>query len=132
MAVYNCLLLGQFKGAHTVTVQVRYDYNESVVETVTWNGTLAGAHWGGLPNWGMLFGNWGNTTYSTYQFQVNFSNPRHQSVQLTITDGPLTDADKVTQYTAAFDLNGLVFEARELPGPMRLPQANMVASTGGR
>lgn len=121
-AVYNCLLLGQFAGPHTMTVQVRYDYNPSVVETVSWNGSLVGAHWGSLPIWGTPFGTWGNTSYSTYQFQINLANPRCQAVQLTFID----DAND----TQGSILNGLVFEVMALPGPQRLPAQNLVASTG--
>lgn len=122
-AVYNCILLGQFAGPHTVTVQVRYNDNPSVVESVTWNGNLTGGHWGALPIWGTLVGTWGNTTYSTYQFQINLANPRCQSVQLTFIE----DAEN----TEGSILNGLALEVLALPGPMRLPTGNLVASSGG-
>jgi hypothetical protein len=121
-AVYSATLLGQYKGPHIVTAETSYDFNPSVVETVIWNGSLTGAHWGALPIWGVPFGTWGNSTFSTYEFQINFANPRCQAVQLRLSWSG-TDSEGA-------QLNAIGFEVKALPGSMRLPQGNLVASAG--
>ena len=118
---YNCTLLGQWKGSHTLQVQIAYDYNPSIVETVLINSTQCVNHFGSLPIWGSL-GPFGNNQFAGYQFQINFSNFRCQSIQLTFTD---LNPDATQGYT----LNGLVLEINPLSGQYRLPLSNQVAAT---
>jgi hypothetical protein len=119
-AIYNCLLLGTLNAPHTLQVQVAYNYNPSVIETVLIDSTLANNRWGGLPNWGAN-GVWGSDQFANYQFQINFKQFRSEAIQLTFTD---LDPNP----TAAFSLNGLSFEVMPFPGGVRLPVGNRVGT----
>ena len=123
MAVYNALILGQFQGPSILQVDVAYDYNPSIVESTLINSSLAGPRWGGLPVWGYPAGTWGGAQFSNYQFQVNFKNPRCQSIQLTLTD-------RTPEASAGSTLNGISLEVLRLPGGMRVPASNIVRTSG--
>lgn len=123
-AVYNVLILGQFQGPSQLKCEVAYDYNPTIVESTIINSNLARANWGGLPIWAGLPGiTWGLTLFANFQFQLNFSNPRCQAVQLTMTD-------MTPQPSAGSTLNGLTFEILTIPGPMRLPTGNLIGTVG--
>jgi hypothetical protein len=122
-AVYNALILGQFSGPSNLLVEVSYDYNPSVVESAIISSTLAGPRWGSLPVWGEPSGTWANRAFATYQFQVNFKNPRCQAIRLTMTD--LTPGA-----TEGSSLDGLELEVLALKGGMRLPTSNLVRTSG--
>jgi hypothetical protein len=125
-AVYNALILGQFQGDSILQVDVAYDYNPAVVESCLINSNIASAAaWGGLPIWGYPVGQWGNVTFSNYQFCVNFMRPRCQAIRLTLTD-------MTPEATAGSTLNGVALEVLALPGGMRMPTGNLIASTGKR
>jgi hypothetical protein len=122
-AVYNALILGQFEGNSELQVDVAYDYNPAIVESAIIGSSLAGPRWGSLPVWGQPAGTWANRAFANYQFQVNFKNPRCQSIQLTLTD--LTP-----QATAGSTLDGLALEVLALKGGFRLPRSNLIKTSG--
>lgn len=120
MSVYNCTLLGTLQGPHVLEVQTAYDYNPTITSRAFVNSNAAANRWGALPTWGNQ-GPWGATDFANYQFQLNFNNPRCESIQLTFSD-----VNNPT-YSQGFSLCGLVLEILPQQGPMRLPTQNKVA-----
>lgn len=115
---YNCLLLGQLKGPHTLQVSVAYDFNPSYIESVSIASNVGGSNtWGSNQIWGMTTGVWGSQQFSNYQYQINFQKKRSQGIRLRIQD---INPDG----NAGLTLNGLVFEVLPVPGGMRIPTSN--------
>lgn len=122
--VYDVMLLGIYQSPHVLQVDVSYDYDPSTKDSVLINSNTAANRWGGLPTWGNPYGTWGITSFSNYQYQINFKYPRGytgagcQSIQLTISD---VDNNVNSQ---AFSLNGLAFEIAPLAGQFNVPTGN--------
>lgn len=132
MAVYNCLLLGEFQGPHLLDIGIAYNGNPANVANVQIDSSLYSNRWGANPFWGSM-GLWGDNSFALYQFQINFEKPRCQAIQLTITDkiadGYNADGYNAPNvYNAGYSLNGLVFEVLPFPGGNRVPVSNKVAA----
>jgi hypothetical protein len=127
MCVYSALILGTLQAPHTLQIQVAYDYDESIRETVIINSNTAANRWGALPLWGNPGGIWGNFQFSNYQFQMNLKYPRGfygvgaEAIKLTITD---LNPDG----NAGYSLNGLQLEVQPVPGPYLVPVGNTIGT----
>jgi hypothetical protein len=129
MSVYNCLLMGVFQGPHILNVGIAYDGNPANIANVLINSTICSNQWGSNPIWGSN-GIWGDSSFANYQFMINFTKPRCQAIQLTISDlvndGYATYVANI--YNAAYSLTGLSFEVLPHAGGMRLPTSRVVGA----
>lgn len=94
--IWSCTILGKYKAAHTLTVKVRYDYNESYVETYAVAPLLADTQ---------------------YQYRVHLLKQKCQAVQFEIYDSNQTGTGESMELTA------LTLEVGLRKGGMKLPAA---------
>ncbi len=120
--VFRTFLLGQFKGPHSLVVDVGYNGDPAFTETTTINATaIAGSnvwgtdgYWGESTPWGAVF--------QPYEFQINFKTQTCTSIRLRISD------DQTSDYNEGYSISSLSFEVGVLPGNIRLPKANKVGT----
>ena len=115
--VYRVLLLGTYKSPHTLFVDVAYDFNPTIVQTLTIEPTPATTY-GSVSPYGSesVYGG----TFAPYQWRVNLSRQKCQSVQLTIRDSEGTDPG------ASCTLSGMTAVIGVIPGPNRMPATQSV------
>ncbi|MBU6429677.1 MAG: hypothetical protein KGR26_11735, partial [Cyanobacteria bacterium REEB65] len=95
-AIWWIYLKGLFLGTQAYQVQVAYNYNQTVVDTLVYQ-PLAGTNPGGADPWGSP-ATWGADYWgvpggvvayaNTLQFRINPSQKHLESIQLTITELP--------------------------------------------
>lgn len=90
--IWSATILGKYRSAHDLIVNVRYDYDDSYVETYTLTPEL---------------------TDSTYQYRVHLKKQKCESIQFEIYD-----ANQVGQ---SMDLTALSLEVGVRKGTMKLP-----------
>jgi hypothetical protein len=135
-SIYSGYLLGLLQGPHTLQIGVAYDNNPSTKKTTNIDSEVVDNRWASQPFWGAL-GTWGSNTFAGYQFQVNITNPRCQSIQLTFSDIDNPDetlqvgSPQYLQGSPGFSLVGLSFEVQAHASGFRLP-ANKKFGMGGK
>ena len=115
--VYRILILGQYKSPHTLYVDVAYDFNPTIVQTLTITPTTATTY-GSVSPYGSesVYGG----VFAPYQWRVNPTRQKCQSIQLTIRDAEGTDPG------ASCTLSGMTAVVGVIPGPNRMPATQSV------
>jgi hypothetical protein len=113
--VFRCFILGSYKGPHTLTVNVAYDYNDSYTQSASVV-PAAGSQWGSDPAWGWS-SPWGGG-YQLYEFRVDFSTQKCTAIRLQVTDA------QSSSYNEGYSISSVVFEVGQLPGGNRLPSSS--------
>ena len=115
--LYRVLLLGTYKSPHTLYVDVAYDFNPTIVQTLTITPTAATTY-GSVSPYGSesVYGG----VFAPYQWRVNPTRQKCQSIQLTIRDAEGTDPG------ASCTLSGMTAVVGVIPGPNRMPATQSV------
>jgi len=115
--LYRVLLLGTYKSPHTLYVDVAYDFNPTIVQTLTITPTTATTY-GSVSPYGSesVYGG----VFAPYQWRVNPTRQKCQSIQLTIRDAEGTDPG------ASCTLSGMTAVVGVIPGPNRMPATQSV------
>ena len=115
--VFRCFILGSYKGPHTLTVNVAYDYNDNYTQSTTITPTSPSSYWGSDSNWGS--GSvWGGAGYQIYEFRVDFAIQKCTAIRLYISD------NQTSNYNEGYAISSIVFEVGVLPGGNKLPLSN--------
>ncbi len=115
--VYKMLVLGTYVSAHSLNIQVAYDFNPTPSQTtvITPDDVLA---WGGDTTWGGGPDTvWGGV-FPKYQWRIFMDRQKCEAVSMTISDVQ-TNADA----GEGFRLSALTFEVGIKQGAYRLPAA---------
>lgn len=127
--VQKALILGKYKGEHKLKVTVYYDFREAPEDVFYYNlennsyGTVYGDPDGevyGTPE-GEVYG----ITDGIYQFQIDFSIQKCQSIRLVIES-----VFPNSTGTAAFTLSAISFLVGIKKGPERLPDSKILTTSG--
>lgn len=114
--VFKAFILGSYKGAHTLVVNVAYDYSDTFTQSAIVK--PAGVNtWGSAPYWG-YDPVWGGT-YNLYEFRIDFSTQKCTSVRLQISDS------QQSAYNEGYSISSIVFEVGAITGGNRLPNSNI-------
>ncbi len=128
-SIFKFFILGQYKGKHTLKVEVGYNFDPSFIKSTVIDATaVAGANlWGGDALWGLStpwggdnYGFAGSGSWHPYIFQVNMSVQKCTSFRIRIHD------EQVNPYNEGYTINGLLFEVGQMPNGVRVPLANKV------
>ena len=114
--VFRCYILGTYKGPHTLTVDVAYDFSDSFTQSTIVDATTNVTTWGSDSVWG-AGATWGGA-YSIYEFRVDFGIQKCTSIRLKISDA------QSSNYNEGYAITALTFEVGALPGGNRLPTSN--------
>lgn len=118
--VFRVYLLGSFKGDHTLTVDVAYDFNSAYTESTTITPTNPSTVWGADSFWGSNTV-WGGE-YVIYEFEVGFKTQKCTSIRLRVSDA------QTSNYNEGYAISGMTFEIGVLPGANRLPKTQQYGS----
>jgi len=115
--VYRILILGQYKSPHTLYVDVAYDFDPTIKQTLTIEPTPATTY-GSVSPYGSesVYGG----VFAPYQWRVNIARQKCQSIQLTIRDAEGTDPG------ASCTLSGMTALVGVIPGVNRMPATQSV------
>lgn len=116
------ILLGEYKGAHTLSVAVAYDFSDydSQFATVDAEELLTGTTYGSGATYGSE--SYYGGQFTAYQFSVRSARPRCQSLRLTIEDNQSSD------YNEGFSISGITLEVKIKSGTNRLPATRRAAA----
>lgn len=117
--VYSIYLLGQFKSAHQLQVQIAYDFNPTYTETCLVTPQNASNFWGSAPVWG-ADAVWGGP-YQVYEFRINPSRKKCSSFRISVKD--------INSTGEGYSISNMMLVVGVLPGGNRLPQSNQSAAT---
>lgn len=80
-------VLGEFRSAHTLKMQVAYDYQPYWTDLIIWNAAaeIDTSVWGDDPTWGDSEA-WGGDSDSVYQFRAHLRQQKCQSIKFTFED----------------------------------------------
>lgn len=121
MRVYKFNILGEYKGNHTLTVKIGYDFEASYGQQVNFNSTaiFGNNYYGQDAYYGQStpFGGQG----SVYQYLVNTRRQKIESIRISIEDVFAGTGNE------GYSLTGLEFEVGVKTGGMKIP----VARAGG-
>jgi hypothetical protein len=117
--VFRCFILGTYKGPHTLTVNVAYDFSDSYTQSASVV-PQAGSQWGSDPAWGWS-SPWG-AGYQLYEYRIDFSTQKCTSIRLQVSDA------QSSNYNEGYAISSIVFEVGQLPGGNRLPSTSIVGA----
>lgn len=112
--VRRASLLGAFKSSHQFQMDLAYDYNPVVRNTLYWNPASAinTSTWGSDATWGSgAF--WGGSQDNVYQFRAHLPRQKVEAISFTISDVINTT------YGESFNISDLSLEVGVLPGVYR-------------
>ena len=120
--VFRTFLLGNFRGPHSLNVNVGYNFDPAFTQSVVIDATtIAGTNvWGADGYWGESTP-WGSV-FQPYEFQINFKTQACSTLRLEISDS------QTSNYNEGYTINSLSFEVGVLPGNNRLPVGNKVGT----
>lgn len=111
--VFHCMILGTFKGPHTLNVQVAYDDSPLYTENTTITLPNDPGFWGSDTVWGSS-SPWGGV-FTPYQFRIDFKKQKCTSIRLKITD------NQTSNYNEGYAISAITFEVGVLPGLNKVP-----------
>lgn len=95
--VYNMMILGEYKSAHSIKVSVAYDYVDSYTQTVTTTSA--------------------SMVTSPYELQINFATQKCKAIKIKIEDVPNASGE-------SFSLSNIMFTVGVSSGHGSLPSTN--------
>lgn len=112
-------ILGNYRSAHQLKLDLSYDYEDAIFETVTVDpaDALNTSTWGSDATWGASGTTWGGTGETTYQFRHKPRRQKCQSMKLGIS------GIQSSPYGEGFQLNGLALTVGVYSGANRLREA---------
>jgi hypothetical protein len=125
MRVRRATVLGAYRSPHKILTQIAYDYAEfSNRETFDTATGLALTSWGSDKKWGAS-SPWGGNSDAVYQFRLNPSRQKCQSIRFSFEDLPNPDNLSTGQ---AYSLNNLSLEVGTKKGLFKLGQGKTAQS----
>jgi hypothetical protein len=126
--IYRLLFLGNRFSEHAFKVNIRYDYNDLIRETVFFN-TKTNLNQETFPKEEAFFGvsntgPFGNNITDTFQFEILPRIQKCEAIQLEVEDVPLD-----TQPGAGYNLTGITAVVGVKGGPFTLPNNQSVGSS---
>lgn len=114
--VFRCFLLGEYKGPHSLTFEVAYDFNPAYADSITIDASRSVSVWGDDSVWGdASSGAWGGTPFVPYQFRVDFKRQRCTAIRIRVTDAQTSD------YNEGYAISAMTFDVGLLPSGPQLP-----------
>jgi hypothetical protein len=118
--VFNVMILGTYKGPHTLNVSVAYDDSPIYTQFATINVIGSTAIWGEDAFWGQS-SPWGGT-YTPYQFRIDFKQQVCTSIRIMITD------NQTSNYNEGYSISAMTFTVGVLGGANRIPATQVVGT----
>lgn len=124
-SVFKFFILGQYKGAHSLEVEIGFDFNPAFTEQTTIPVTsIIGINvWGSDQYWGESTP-WGGA-WNPYIFQVNMPIQKCTSFRIRLKD------TQVIPYNEGLTLNSLLIEIGGINNGVRMPVRNRFGATNG-
>lgn len=115
--VYRVLLLGTYKAPHKLWVDVAYDFDPTIRQTLEVTPTPATTYGSGSPYGSdSVYGG----TFAPYQWRINLTRQKCQSIQLTIRDSQASGSGE------SCTLSGMTAVVGVIPGSNRMPATQSV------
>lgn len=111
--VGRMFILGTYKGAHSLQINIAYNNNPTYTESKTFTINESNSAYGS-GNYGD--GYYGGGQYVPYQFKYGFGRKRNTSIRVQINE-----IQNTSTYNEGFALSGITFDVGVLPGGVRLP-----------
>lgn len=114
--VFHVMLLGAYKGPHTLTVNVAYDFSPNYTQSVTINPTpiISNGVWGSDTVWGNEFP-WGGSAFTPYEFRIDFAQQICTAIRIQVTD------NQSSNYNEGYAISAMTFLVGVLPGIYNIP-----------
>jgi hypothetical protein len=117
------VLLGSFRGPHTLNVQVAYDFSPVYTQSCsipilnnTQNTWGEDGYWGDSTPWG--------ENYQNYQFRIDFAQQLCTSIRINVSD------NQTSNYNEGYAISAMTFEIGILPGSYkRIPVTNIYGAS---
>lgn len=121
-SIFRFFILGQYRGTHSLAVDVGYNYNPEFSSSAVIDATgTAGANvWGAGSTWGSP-SPWGGS-WNPYIYQVNTSIQKCASFRIRIQDA------QTSQYNEGYTISNILVELGLLGKGIRTPLTNKVAA----
>lgn len=115
-------VLGNYRSAHTLKMDLSYDYEDAITETVTWNPSTAlnTSTWGSDATWGEAGTVWGGSGETTYQIRHKPRRQKCQAMKIGIS------GLQSSPYGEGFQLSGLALTVGVYGGGNRLRQEKTI------
>ena len=105
--------MGQFKSAHTLSVGIAYDFNDTYTEMCTITPQNNPSVWGDGDDWGSD-DVWGGTYYP-YQFRINPARKKCTSIRITVQDNQISP-----NYGEGYSISNMSIEVGVLSGSNKI------------
>lgn len=105
--VFNVVLLGTYKGNHTLNVNVAYDFNDVYTQNCSIQINPTNTAWGTDGYWGQgtPFGG----TFQSYQFRIDFAQQVCTAIRIQISDS------MISSYNEGYAISAMTFTVGILP-----------------
>lgn len=118
--VFHVMLLGSYKGPHTLNIGVAYDYSPVYTQFGTITVEPATDYWGSDTTWGNETP-WGGV-YTPYEFRIDFAQQVCTSIRIQISD------NQTSNYNEGYAISAMTFVVGLLPGSYKIPATSTVGT----